>query len=533
MSTPPWAAPPPSPAAPGPRSPYQAPPAPPRPVRSAPTLRLPQRPPSHPLVVLTVSGIVLPPLLLPGIDGGLRLGLGVPLAAVLVAAPVLLARRRHGPLTWVLAAIALALCAVSAVRASTWLAGLCALAGTLVAVLATARSGSWPALLTSPFRLLAGSAYGPRWLLRRLPRGGDVSSVLLGLVIGGGAVLVVGVLLASGDVAFADAVRELMPSPDWVRPERLGYTVYCAVLVLGGVTAQVGRWARPGPAQSPQPRTGQPRTEQDRSVASDAVVWTIPLALVAAVIAVFLAVQAAVLFGGAEVVLQHSGVTYAGRARQGFGQLSAVTAIVLGLLTWAAHCAADTPAHRHRLMLLGGLLTGMSLLLAVSALRRLWFYEQAAGWTVTRIVAGSAEIWLVTVILAVPVVWWFRAGARLPRLLVAWAGIALLAVALASPDALVASWNVHRFAATGQIDLDYLSMLSADAVPALQNLPTRQRDCVLGRWRVVHSEEQPGLPGRGWTDLNLGRVLAAESLKRHPVPELDMDTDSDCDWQSD
>ena len=45
---------------------------------------------------------------------------------------------------------------------------------------------------------------------------------------------------------------------------------------------------------------------------------------------------------------------------------------------------------------------------------------------------------------------------------------------------------------------------------------------MLGRWRVVHSDEQLGRPGRGWTDLYLVRVLAAESLKSNNQSFLEL-----------
>ena len=46
--------------------------------------------------------------------------------------------------------------------------------------------------------------------------------------------------------------------------------------------------------------------------------WALPLALLAGLFAVFVAVQIAVLFGGHEHVLRTAGLTYAEYARQGF-----------------------------------------------------------------------------------------------------------------------------------------------------------------------------------------------------------------------
>jgi hypothetical protein len=70
--------------------------------------------------------------------------------------------------------------------------------------------------------------------------------------------------------------------------------------------------------------------------------------------------------------------------------------------------------------------------------------------------------------------WW------LPRAAVAFTAVALLVFTLVNPDRLVASKNTERYRETGQIDLEYLSRLSADAVPALATtLPAPLRACVL------------------------------------------------------
>jgi hypothetical protein len=90
---------------------------------------------------------------------------------------------------------------------------------------------------------------------------------------------------------------------------------------------------------------------------------------------------------------------------------------------------------------------------------------------------------------------------------VASAGLGLLALALAGPDALAARWNVDRFEDTGRVDVRYLSTLSDDAVPALQRLPEPQRSCALAGRAPVDD---------GWTTWNLARARAADSLREQP-----------------
>jgi hypothetical protein len=84
----------------------------------------------------------------------------------------------------------------------------------------------------------------------------------------------------------------------------------------------------------------------------------------------------------------------------------------------------------------------------------------------------------------------------------------LLALAVLNPDRFVAAHNVARFAATGQIDTDYLSRLSADAVPALAELPEPMRSCTLApiAGRLGHASDGD------WRSANAGRAEAESVL---------------------
>jgi hypothetical protein len=158
----------------------------------------------------------------------------------------------------------------------------------------------------------------------------------------------------------------------------------------------------------------------------------------------------------------------------------------------------------------------MNLVLAASALRRLWLYQEQYGWTVARIVAGSFEIWISFVLLAIAATWLLRRVDVVPLVVIASAGSAILALGLASPDALAARWNVDRFERTGRIDTAYLSRLSEDAVPALQKLPDPQRWCALADYEPVDDD---------WTLWNLGRARADASLREQPTA---VPSSSDC-----
>jgi two-component system sensor histidine kinase BaeS len=459
-----------------------------------------------------------------------RAGLGVLIVTLATAAPVVVAARgRRGAGAFLLGGLAVGLAAVSVIRASEWLAALCLLAAACLAIAAVLDARTWAAVLrcvpafgialvraapwlSVPHRPGRGRGADPKVRAAAEKARRDRSSALVnGVGLGVSAALVVGLLLASADAAFAQLLGKLVPDVELeldvgTVPGRVVWFVLVAALVLAGAYGARSRveWPRPlGPFRA-------------RQVAE----WLTPVLCVGSVIALFLAVQATMLFGGAEVVFDGDAASHASRARQGFGQLFLVTLIVLGLLAWAGRAAdrGGTPGQRRAFGFAGGALTAMALLLAASALRRLWLYQEQYGWTVSRIVVGALEIWLAFLLAAVAAAWLLRRVDAVPRLVIASAGAGLLALSVAGPDALAASWNVDRYRETGKVDLYYLSTLSADAVPALQRLPEPLRDCVLAGRETTDD---------GWTTWNLARARADASLRENPAPTTAMSCETE------
>jgi hypothetical protein len=320
---------------------------------------------------------------------------------------------------------------------------------------------------------------------------------LKGAGIGVACTLVVAGLLASADAAFASVLGALWPSINLSHVPAQGLTFVLATgAVLGGI------FAASTDRKRPRADPGE-RDPGERPAAPHPAEWATPLVLVAITIATFLLVEAAVLFGA------DGGHSHAERARQGFGQLIAVTLIVLALLAWAGSRAARGPAAHRRLMgSIGAVLLVLTLLLAASAMRRLWLYEAASGWTVTRLNAGAFEVWMVVVLVALAVCFRLRCTELMPRLVIGSAGLGLLILGLAGPDAVVATANVHRYEQTRKIDIHYLAGLSPDAVPALSRLPEPLRSCALAARRPGDD------PWPGW---NLSRARADAVLRDHPA----------------
>jgi hypothetical protein len=373
---------------------------------------------------------------------GEPLGAGVLLVAVLVGATVAQAARPtfEGAL---FGALALALAAVPTLRDATWVVAIDLGAAALLG--AAAVSGAIPAALLAPLvraRDLVSLAPPPPAALAPALR--DVA--LAGLVV-----VPFGALFWTADAAFAGLSQMIpFPSPASIPGRALAFA---AVFFVAAGLAIAAR--RPLPVAlrlAPTRRLGPWE-------------WGIPLALLDALFLAFVAVQLAVLFGGHEHVLKTTGLTYAEYARSGFWQLLGAAGLTLAVIG-AAVLVAETPRRFQRLLLRAalGLLCALTIVVLVSALRRMLLYEDAFGLTRPRLLAEAVALWLgglFALVGAAGLVPFVRR--HLSRIAVAGTGAALLAFSLADPDRLVAAHNVARWRDSGRLDLPYLQELSADA----------------------------------------------------------------------
>jgi hypothetical protein len=233
----------------------------------------------------------------------------------------------------------------------------------------------------------------------------------------------------------------------------------------------------------------------------------VPLALLDALFLAFVVVQLAVLFGGHDRVLETAGLTYAEYAREGFWQLLAAAALTLAVIG-AAALVADVPTRSHRLLLrvLLGILCALTLVVLVSAAQRLLLYEDAFGLTRLRLLAVTFALWLGGLFALLLVAGLVRpVRRRLAHVAVAGTALALLGFSVSNPDRLIAERNVERWRETGRIDDWYLRGLSADAVPALVELPAGLH--VLDELEARLAGDEP------WSSWNLARARARELLR--------------------
>lgn len=432
-------------------------------------------------------------------------GLGFPVVAVALALAAALGPRPARPRrAALLGALALALAASAAVRDAGWV-----VAWELVAALAlgslamtaprTWRGCAWGAV-AAPLRMVPGARLVAAGAARALPSGssGQVFAVGRGLLLTGVLLAIFGALFASGDRAFAQIAGDMLPDDLPLDDLPLRLFVLGAVVSLAGGLAQATR-LHDAPARGPLLRLGPPE-------------WLLALGALNALFALFVAVQLAVLFGGDAYVRDSAGLTYAQYARSGFAQLVVVAALTLAVVAGALRWARTANVRQARI--LRALLCALCLLTLVvlaSALHRLGLYEEAYGFTRTRLAVhalllfGGAVFALVIAALATDRREW------LAQATVLLAAFAALAFWVGDPDRRIAAHNVERHAATGKIDTDYLAQLSADAVPALMRLPAPLRERALGRRRDRLAREPDGVAGA-----NVARSRARDALGLRP-----------------
>lgn len=194
----------------------------------------------------------------------------------------------------------------------------------------------------------------------------------------------------------------------------------------------------------------------------------VPVYALVALLALFLATQARVLFGGEAFLRAEEGLTVAAYAREGFFQLIMAAFIVLATLVLAEWLMVrdDAPAHRHFRMA-GGALLALVTTLLVSAAARIAIYVGLFGHSVDRTFASAAIVW---VLLALVTCALTTLRGRPQRFAPAVMGVTVgwvVVLNLLNPEAMVVRANIARAQAGASFDVLYHATLSADAVPAL------------------------------------------------------------------
>jgi hypothetical protein len=290
----------------------------------------------------------------------------------------------------------------------------------------------------------------------------------------------------------------------WEFLPRLVFFVAILGLSLGALGYALSSSVRPSQAQStrvPKPWLSLGETER-----------LMVLGALAALFTLFLTLQLSYLFGDVARV-RGSGISYAEWARRGFVELTVVATLCGGVILWLALNAPAT--RRPRLVLVLELIVlGETQVLLHSAFRRVLLYEDAYGFTTTRLyaqaymlVVAASLILLASELLRHP------SARRVLGRAGALGVMALASVSIWNHEAWIVRQNVARYMETGKLDMKYLACdLSARAVPEV--LRAGERAGFVGK-RLTHEAVAKRFAGRtpdAWYEWNLGRSRAERAI---------------------
>ena len=347
---------------------------------------------------------------------------------------------------------------------------------------------------------------------RRVPEVADRLSAersrpwVRGAIIALPILVLFGLLLADADPVFATlrrSLRETLRDRDFVPRLVFFSTLLAAALGAGGLALR-------GAASDAAAKPLRP-SEQHLGLTERLII----LVAVAALFAIFLALQLSYLFGNAPAVTG-SGITFAEYARCGFNELT-IVATLCTLLVIALDGSVEGGRSERAVRLVAFALVGETLLLLISAFRRVWLYEAAYGFTTTRLYAQTYMVLMASILLMLA--WEVRRGLDSRRLTRRCAGLAALAFATLiywNHEAWIVRVNVERATRTGTLDTAYLvQSLSLNALPALvvaqsstpETVALPLRQALNGRYGTAH------VRSCRWFETNVRHTQAVRALE--------------------
>ncbi|NOU94608.1 DUF4173 domain-containing protein [Paenibacillus sp. LMG 31456] len=245
----------------------------------------------------------------------------------------------------------------------------------------------------------------------------------------------------------------------------------------------------------------------------DATIAATILLMMNAVYVLFAVVQFSYFFAGGSALLP-DGVTYAEYARRGFAELVVVTVINFTLLMITLHLVdRSIPSMDRFLRVLLAMLIGCTGVMLCSAHFRLSMYEEAYGYTITRVLVHAFMIFLL-LLFAIALIKVRKDHFRLmkPYLIAGIASYVLLNYI--QVDGIIASSNINRYETTGKIDTSYLGSLSFEVVPYLISLQSKHPE-LEGTKEALKAirDRLPDKAEASWVSFNVSEWRAAKVLQ--------------------
>lgn len=351
--------------------------------------------------------------------------------------------------------------------------------------------------------------------------------VLIGVLIALPFLCIFTLLFAAADLLFSSYLEDLLG--DLTIGDIIGHgllTLILAWILIGGLTYALTRRKEDAKEDSATEAADSKMAFKVRG-ALGTVEASIALFSIDALFAVFLAIQAAALFGG-QAFLERKELTYAEYARQGFFQLLAVALITLALILALDYVTRrETTGQQVSFLAGSGLMIAMTIVILLSAFSRLQLYELAFGFTRLRLLTHVFMVWLA----ALMAFFLILLVVRRTRLFAI--GVLVFVIGytttlnVINPDPFIVAHNLERWERNQELDIPYLGTLSADAIPYLMPLFTEYgsetRD-EIGPWLRMHldrldrRQENAGWPS---THVSINRTYRHLDANRDLIETYD------------
>lgn len=193
-----------------------------------------------------------------------------------------------------------------------------------------------------------------------------------------------------------------------------------------------------------------------KPLSMDGVVTLTVLLLLDFVYIAFVAVQFTYFFSGS----LEDGYTYAEYARRGFFELLFVTMINLSVTTGSIQLSRTVYGNLKKFIRIAlSVLVLSSVVLLISSFMRMMMYEEAYGFTFTRVLAHSFMIFLTVIFAYTLVKIWLEKLSLFHFYFIA-ALVYYVGINVVNIDQFVVEQNIIRYETTGKIDIYYLNNLS-------------------------------------------------------------------------
>lgn len=363
--------------------------------------------------------------------------------------------------------------------------------------------------IVTPFRMFKTAAFRNVKDERKRVLG----KVIIGLLIALPLLLIIISLLASADGMFEKLLSGI---PEWIGTLTFGsglprliwicFFTFCFFCYLWGFV-------------QPAPRNTQRETQSSTvpyhepvAIKFDPVITATVLIVMNLVYVVFVVLQFGYLFGAWEGALPE-GTSYAEYARRGFGELVMVTGInfvlMISVLKWTEFGSGIVQKMNSGILYI---LVGCSGVMLYSGYTRLVMYEEAYGYTYTRYLVHAFMIFLGLLLLIAAMRIHFR-QLPLAKYYIVLALVAYVVVNYVGIDIRIAENNLERYRTTSVIDKEYLSELSADAIPLLIDFSRKEHgaldEFLQARLTSMTREES------AWSEFNWAKYRAQRELHNY------------------